>query len=99
MASSRAAVLVFGDATDDFYECLDHLFERSARRPWLRQFIQDVTAVVKREFESFSQFERQIIGEFDSLVDLFRKLRRDEELVSHVRIVLVYITRAALVLE
>lgn len=99
MSPSRAAVWLFGDQTDDCSDCFDALVERSARRPWLRQFLQDVTTVVRKEFAHFSHREKESISEFDSLTELFRMIRRGKERISHVRIVLVYITRAALVLE
>lgn len=92
-------VLLFGDSTEPWASDVDNLYQQADSAPWLHDFLADVTNLIKTEKKVMEPLLQDSIGEIVDLRDLCARYRQKRDELSFVQGMMVYVVRAASLLQ
>ncbi|KAF3001767.1 t1pks [Curvularia kusanoi] len=96
-----STVLLFGDATDSWVDGLDQAYSKASSTPWLRTFLEEMTATVTSEAKKclLDRTLQDSLGHFSSLQELGERYRRVPDQFGVVQAILLHTVRASALLQ
>lgn len=90
------SILLFGDFTDPWYESMLQINKDARTTPWLRSFLDHVTAVIRKETKDMDPRLMQSMGgkDFVSLEEIVEMFRGVPEEHGLVQCIMAFIMRA-----
>ncbi len=100
-AAKTTTILLFGDQTDSWVNGLDQLYKQAVAEPWLRSFLNQLTAAIIAEATTITLDRklRDSLGQFSSLQELGDRYRHTTDELGVVRTLLLHAVAAGTLLQ